>query len=343
MPRLPEERIEKSKFSDLHTNELSCVTLSMIRFGVCSLKQLYANRLKDVLGRQKSISIELYEELAHSDTVCAEEYQEMVLSRFKFGQVYKRTHRNRFAAFDNAVLSVARKQFGDTVKATLRFHDVAASDGRTSVDLYDELSKLYHDRLWFLATDILPWVYTVAKPGQHLKLVTDDSGHIIELIYPPFVFDLGRRESPFYWINHIIVKRLLKQASALAALFVQRSCEVRVTKIELIHNKCRELIERKSNFRFERYNVFEPINHRFDMVRAMNILNRCYFSQVELRRILQAVFSSLRIGGLFATGSNEAEGSEVEGGIYLRTANGFELLFRSCSGSTVDDLITGFN
>src|SRR5205823_2012033 len=121
------------------------------------------------------------------------------------------------------------------------------------------------------------------------------------------------------WINRVIERRLLKQATALSALFVQKSNEVRAKKIYLINKKCRELSERGSNFTFEQYNVLQPINRRFDMVRAMNILNPGYFSEQEIRRILESVYSSLRAGGLFVTGSNEGRDSEVEGGIYLRT------------------------
>jgi hypothetical protein len=315
----------------------------MIRFGVCSLAQLYANRLEDVFGKQKSIAIELYEQLHRSQLPAASDYQEIVLDRFKFEGVFKRTHRSRFGKFDRATVSAVREHLGDSTIEALSVHDLAVSDGRTSVDLYQQLRSVYGDKLRFLASDILPWVHVVSGPKERLKIVTDDSGKIMELFYPPFVFNLARQESKFYWINHIARQLLLRRASFLSALFVQRSTAVHATKIWLLHKDCRELAEHKGNFTFDRYNIFEPIDQQFDIVRAMNILNPSYFNRQEIHRTLCNVFSSLRVGGLFVTGSNEGQGSEVAGGIYVRTANGFRRVFRSCSGSNVDDLIAGFN
>src|SRR6266498_1620454 len=131
----------------------------MIRFGVCSLAQLYANRLEDVFGKQKNIAIELYDELHRIETTAANDYQEIVLDRFKFGHVFKRTHRSRFAEFDKATLCAVGEHLGSSNREPLRVHDLAVSDGRTSLDLYQKLSDIYDDRLHFLSSDILPWVH----------------------------------------------------------------------------------------------------------------------------------------------------------------------------------------
>jgi hypothetical protein len=315
----------------------------MLRFGVCSPQQLYANQLNDVFGKEKNISIELYEDLNDANGRDRQDYQEIVLGRFKFGHVFKRTYAKRFTAFDQSLICAVRKHFGENRKEVLTIHDAAASDGRTSLELYNELTGLYKDRLLFLGTDILPWVYSVHKPRGHLKAVLNDDGQIIQLIYPPFVFDCGRVESRFYWINRIILRCLQKQGSELSALFLNKSSNVLVRKIFLIHTQCRELLKRKNNFTFERHNILEPIERQFDLVRAMNILNLRYFSPEEIRHILRSVFFSLREGGLFATGSNENPGSEVDGGIYLKMAYGFELFCDSLVKSKVHDLIVGFN
>src|SRR5882724_6478758 len=205
----------------------------MIRFGVCSLEDLYANRLSDAFGKEKNISIELYEELFHNDAPSASEYQEIVLSRFKCGQVFKRTHLQRFSEFDTATLSAVQKQFRQARNELLAVHDLAASDGRTSLELYHQLINLFNDGFSFLATDVLPWVYSVGKPSERLRVITDDGGRTMEIVYPPFVFNLARQESKFYWINKVLVKRLQKEAATLSALFVQRSSEVRARKISL--------------------------------------------------------------------------------------------------------------
>ena len=314
----------------------------MLRFGVWSLEQLFARKVKDVFGKDKNISIELYEELQQQANGSYEEDQEIVLDHFRFGRVFKRTYAKRFATFDKIVVSIAVEQFGRVRKHPLRVHDVAASDGRTSFELYQELTDVYHDRIRFLASDLAPWVYSIRRRGSNFQVITDDEGKVVQIIHPPFVFDLGRHESRFYWINHLIRRRLLKQATELTSFSLRSSGEVQVRKIYLIHKRCRELMEARENFAFERYNVFEPIDREFDLVRAMNILNPAYFGPEEIRRILRCIFESLREGGIFATGSNEGGGSEVEGGIYLRMENGFRLLWASGRGSRVGAAITRF-
>ena len=314
----------------------------MLRFGVWSLEQLQARKVKDFLGGEKNVSVELYEEAQLRLNGSSEQDQEIVLDHFRFGRVFKRTHAQRFAAFDAAILSAVVKQLGPAPDAPIRVHDIAASDGRTSLDLYEKLTDIYRGGVRFLATDLLPWVYSIRWPEGRLKAITDDHGKVIQIIHPPFVFDLARNESWFYWLNHAIRRRQLKQATALASLFLGDSSKVEVKKIYLIHQKCRKLMEESRGFSFERHDVLEPINREFDLVRAMNILNPAYFGADEIRRILRCIFESLREGGIFATGSNEGEGSEVEGGVYLRTENGFRLLWASGRGSRVGAAITGF-
>ena len=314
----------------------------MLRFGVWSLEQLQARRIKDFLGREKNVSVELYEEAQRGLNGSSDQEQEIVLDHFKFGHVFKRTHANRFAAFDDALLSAVVKQVDPTPDAPIRVHDIAASDGRTSLDLYEKSRGIFKDRVRFLATDLLPWVYSIRRPEGSLRAITDDRGEVIQIIHPPFVFDLARNESWFYWLNHIVQSRHVKLATALASLFLSDPSMVEVKKIYLIHQRCRKLMQEGRGFTFERYNVLEPIDREFDLVRAMNILNQAYFGEDEIRRILRSIFESLRAGGIFATGSNEGRGSEVEGGIYLRTEKGFRLLLSAGSGSRVHGTISSF-
>jgi chemotaxis methyl-accepting protein methylase len=313
----------------------------MVRFGVCSLEELYAAQLKDIFGKEKRISIELYEELHRNQATAAENYQELVLNGFKFGRVFKRTYSNRFAEFDKAALAIVRQQFGEARSNHLEVHDLAVSDGRTSLDLFNGLTEIYGDRFSLLASDILPWVFVLSEQGSRLKVVTDDGGRILELIYPPFVFDIAHKESAFYWINHLVCKWLSGEAARFPALCARTPSAVARKKIFLIHRKCQELAEQRPNFSFEQHDILQSLERQFDVVRAMNILNRSYFSEQELRRILNSVRTSLRIGGLFISGSNQEQGSDVDGGVYIRKEKGFHPLFCSCAGSSVHELIVG--
>ena len=79
---------------------------------------------------------------------------------------------------------------------------------------------------------------------------------------------------------------------------------------------------------------------RFDIIRAMNVLNYDYFPEAQLRQAVQNVIQSLREGGLFITGSNVEKGTVVDGGIYKKTKNRMERIKIAGKGSQVDALIS---
>jgi hypothetical protein len=72
----------------------------------------------------------------------------------------------------------------------------------------------------------------------------------------------------------------------------------------------------------------------------MNVLNRDYFSEEQLRKAIENIAVSLNAGGLLITGSNTEAGTTVNGGIYQKKGARFERLGASGSRSQVDALIT---
>jgi hypothetical protein len=77
-------------------------------------------------------------------------------------------------------------------------------------------------------------------------------------------------------------------------------------------------------------------------VRAMNILHYGYFDSDSLYKIIGHIYNSLSLGGLFIEGSNENAGSPVEGGIYRKTARGFELVLFPEKSSRIKDLVLAY-
>ena len=79
---------------------------------------------------------------------------------------------------------------------------------------------------------------------------------------------------------------------------------------------------------------------RFDVIRAMNVLNKGYFTDAQLRRALANIVLSLNENGLFITGSNTAQGTVVDGGIYKMMGGRLEQVMSSGAGSQIDELVT---
>ena len=79
---------------------------------------------------------------------------------------------------------------------------------------------------------------------------------------------------------------------------------------------------------------------RFDFIRAMNLLNPCYFPETQLRKAVENIVQSMREGGLFITGSSIEQGTIVNGGIYKKTNDRLQRIEISGKGSHVDALIS---
>jgi len=143
----------------------------------------------------------------------------------------------------------------------------------------------------------------------------------------------GRR-AMLYPVNRIVRETLLhRQIPTLLARLGAGDPAIRVTSIRLIAPDCLRLTETDPRFTFERYDMLQPATRRFDVVRAMNILNRGYFTDSEMLTALTHVHASLREGGLFVTGSNQDEDSVVDGAVYRRVGASLQMRWFSGSGS----------
>jgi hypothetical protein len=195
-----------------------------------------------------------------------------------------------------------------------------------------------------LASDYAPYLYVLKRAQGTSRLIIDDQQHILQIIAPPFVFIVVRAESiKLYPLNYLI-RRLVTALYARPLLEgYEAGCpDIERTRLELLCRECCAYISKKENFRFDRYDVLSGPTERVDIIRAMNVLNCTYFSEVQLRKSIENIAQSLSEGGLFITGSNIQQGSIVNGGIYKKTKNRLEMIDISGKGSPVDALISDF-
>ena len=71
----------------------------------------------------------------------------------------------------------------------------------------------------------------------------------------------------------------------------------------------------------------------------MNILNLSYFTKDEFNTIINNIYDCLELDGLFVTGSNQDAGTRVNGAIYKKTSDGFNLIHCEGSGSIIKEQI----
>jgi hypothetical protein len=312
----------------------------MFKLGIFKNDQLTPGALNGFFNSRKFIALDLYNSLGALPQAERDKIQERMLGRFSVqnGSV-KYTHKRRFDDFDELSVSAIAANF--STDRDILVHDVAASDGRTSCDLYKRLSQLFGERLDYTASDYAPYVYALKRKHSTRRLIVDDRDNVLQIVTPPFVFIVVRPESKkLYPLNHLI-RYLATAVYARPLLKAYKAGKpgIERTRVELLCRECHDLIAERKNFRFNSYDVLTGPTGRFDVIRAMNVLNHGYFPEAQLRTALKNIVSSLNEGGLFITGSNTAAGTLVNGGIYKKKGSRLERLATSGTGSQVDALI----
>jgi hypothetical protein len=315
----------------------------MLKTGVYRRDQLSLARLGTFFGRRRFIAVTLYPEVAAEAGPEREALLGQILRRFPGAAgTYKRTQRHRFEAFDADLAAlVADRRPGDRPYA---IHDLAVSDGGTALDFLERLDAIDGLDLHYVASDLAPDVTAIRADSARLTAVVDpETQRPLQLVWPPFVFNVTKPESAMlYPINRLLLGLLLRTAvPSLRRRSRDGDATVIGTRIRLLAPDVLDRLDRDPRFTFERHDVLEPLDGPLDLVRAMNILNPSYFDDRQLRLAVGHVHAALRPGGLFATGSNQDAGSTVDGGVYERTATGFRLLTTSGLGSPVDRIIAG--
>jgi hypothetical protein len=314
----------------------------MFKLGIFKNEQLTPDHLEGFVNSRKFIALDLYNSLDGLPPAEIDKIQERMLRWFRVHNgVLKCTYARRFDEFDRLSVSAISAHF--PTSQIIRVHDIGVSDGRTSCDLYDHLNRLYGGRLDFLASDYAPFLYVLKRTRGANRLIVDDQQHVLQIVTPPFVFiTVGRREriTPYplnFLMRHLVT---LLYARPLLQRYKAGSPDIQRTRIELFGRACRAYMSKQDNFRFDAYDVFSGSTERFDIIRAMNILNHSYFSEPQLIQAAESIVNSLKEGGLFITGSNTEQGTIINGGIYKKTKNRLERIEISGKGSQVDALIS---
>lgn len=314
----------------------------MFKLGIFKNEQLTPDHLEGFVNSRKFIALDLYNSLDGLPAAEIDKIQERMLRWFRvYNGVLKCTYARRFDEFDRLCVSAISAHF--PTSQVIRVHDIGVSDGRTSCDLYDHLNRLYGGRLDFLASDYAPLLYVLKRKHGANRLIVDDQQHILQIVTPPFVFiTVGRREriTPYplnFLIRHLVT---LLYARPLLESYEAGSPDIQRTRIDLLGRTCRAYMSKHDNFRFDAYDVFSGSTERFDIIRAMNVLNYSYFSEPQLIQAAERIVHSLKEGGLFITGSNNEQGTVVNGGIYRETNGRLQRINTSGKGSEIDAVIS---
>lgn len=306
----------------------------MFKTGIYTLKQLEEPKnLKTILGKERKISVTLYNELV-ADAGKNHIAEKILLNFTDERGAFKRTYNNRFEAFDDQAVKEIQKKFSQ--EDDLIFHDVAISDGRTAFDFFEKLSAKY-PKIQYYASDYDPYIFVI-ESGQS-RVVLNSEGIPLEVTYPPFVINLIK-ESIRYPINRL-VRFFLEHTLIKKMLSEYKRGLLKADKRLIACSKAIMLATKDARFHLLQHNLLKPspFSQPVNVVRAMNILNPGYFTMDEFKIVIDHIFNALSDNGLFLMGSNQDSNSMVNGGIFVKTKDGFQKLWQSGEKSFIEDVI----
>lgn len=307
----------------------------MIKTGICFIKGLISDEKNSTLYRRplKNASISLYEEACNQEN--ADTLVERILFTFSDERgAYKRTYSKRFEVFDEQVCEMLRENFDGA--SSLTFHDAGVSDGRTAVDFFRKVNNFF-PKVHYTASDYDPIIHIVEK--GHLKIAVSDSGRLLEILWSPFVFNMMKRDAYLYFpLNHII-KNILYYCRVVPLLKSYKKGKILSKKIRLFSPAAINLEKENKKFHLCKYNLLFPMEKKYNVIRAMNVLNPSYFSNQQFGEIINNIYASLEDDGIFITGSNQDADTLVDGGVYKKVATGFKGLMVSGKGSPIHNCI----
>ena len=309
----------------------------MIKIGVTNARDILLKSKTPFRKELKNATITLYDQIARESNV--DELAERLLLTFSDERgAYKRTYAKRFEDFDSHIVSILKDHFD---KATvLSFHDVAVSDGRTAVDFFEKLLT-YYPNITYTASDYNPNVFILEK--GRLKVTLSHTDKILEIMYPPFVFNTIKRDHyRYYPLNHV-VRFFLQHTLVKSLMSLYRSGDLKAKELLLFAPHALEQAKQDKRFILEQHSLLNPFQKQYDVIRAMNVLNPGYFSEEEFFKVLRHIYDGLLDNGFFITGSNQEGGSVVNGGIYQKTHCGFKHIWRSGQGSAIENYMLAIN
>jgi hypothetical protein len=264
--------------------------------------------------------------------------------------VNKITARGRFANLDLDLQRCLKEVF--PVDSKIVVEDWAVSSGITAVEWLAVLRRDYPN-VSFTASDKA--IYLIEARCEHHAgtYILDPDGAPVQYVRPPFVVSLVRSQSWLYVLNRRLQRAALREWKNNLAAKLRIPSEwngqysgsewisappFSLRMLPLIHPEVLQF--KDQHFRVRQHSIFSALPAPVDVIRTMNILNRAYFSDEQLREAVAAVERSLKPGGVWVVGRTVQEKPpQHEVSIFRRLPRGWEALTRIGAGSEIEMLM----
>jgi hypothetical protein len=311
----------------------------MLKLGICTVRQ---SSLPYRLWHQGPISARLLSDA--SDIQFDQIMRHVCLSN----GTARTTAPNRFSELHVQISPWLSQHFSPDTPLSVQ--DWAVSSGVTAAAWYRHLSLSYPN-LHFAASDWMLNLIEVHHPQEGYTFIAESDLTPIQYVKPPFVIQLIRPVHPLFPVNRSLRHRalLLWRDQVRPKITVPDNLDpfgeaiassgpYQIRNLSLLRPDVRAL--RSDRFRLHQHSVFSPAQSPVHIIRTMNILNKAYFDETQLRQAAQSVAASLLPGGLWIVGRTTQEDPPThEVSVFENTPKGWRLLHRIGPGSEIEPFI----
>jgi hypothetical protein len=259
--------------------------------------------------------------------------------------VRKGTSVYRYATFDGALVEEIEKTFppGEAI----RIHDMAASNGITSLELFERLK--HRENISIRASDYYDALSFVSFPGSNWQAVFDAEGRPLQIVgkrmvIPAIPLDAAvKRKYPLIWImQKILLMTVLPRAARILKDGADKD-GAQIEKIQLFHPKCLAASRSDPRFTLDRDDLFAPAAGSYEVIRVMGVDNFLPADRIE--PMFRAVAEHIVEGGLLVVSSHigESRRAKTPTAIFQRHGGRLTLTRDLDPGYPYKDLLTGLD
>lgn len=232
---------------------------------------------------------------------------------------YKTTKPNRFADVDRELVEVLQ------TGREYQIHDVAVSDGITSVNLLQTLNA-NGITAQILSTDKFARIYFQKR--WYGGVYSDENGEVLHLDF--LNLQANRNTSWRFPLSKLLGFCLPEQVGPVNG----------AKEILILNPRTVEAID-AGQLEFEYFDIFEPQEGktRFDIVRCMNLLNLGVFPEEAIQTALRNLIPSLKEEGILVIGRSNEKTLVNHASIFQRQGEKLALIKDVNAGSELKPLI----
>lgn len=246
----------------------------------------------------------------------------------------KTTYRHRL---DDVAL--ASNRLLNSAATPIRLMDIGISSGITTKEWMETLDHL--KRPYVMHAIDLCLYGVIESLGRHFHVLRDSSGRVLQYEICGWALANHYGYRILSRLKRLIPVSLARIAFAAGSL-ARRNSQRNTKEVTLVTRG----LKNSDRLRLHEADIFQigQLGQTFHLIRAANILNRAYFSDAQLKLILQQLQRCMEIGSQLVVVRTRDDRSQNDGTVFIMEPSGkLRIAERFGEGSEVEPIVQGMN